>query len=120
MFDYVFQALKEHALPCCPFCQSKYEGEEQSLNGPVLKWECGTVATHKENKWYRSTDCRDQQVRLLVNDNNALRAEVEAQVQVLLRVRRSLWEDLPDEALHTLRDHLTPRGLWEAKEDAHN
>ncbi len=77
MFDYVFQALKEHALPCCPFCQSKYEGEEQSLNGPVLKWECGTVATHKENKWYRSTDCRDQQVRLLVNDNNALRAEVE-------------------------------------------
>lgn len=76
MFDYVFKALEEHALPCCPFCQSKYEGEEQSLNGPVLKWECGTVATHKENKWCRSTDCRDQQVRLLVNDNNALRAEV--------------------------------------------
>ncbi len=55
-----------------------------------------------------------------MSENEKLRAEVEAQVQVLLRVRRSLWEDLPDEALHTLRDHLTPRGLWEAKEDAHD
>lgn len=118
MFDYVFQALKEHALPSCPFCQSKYEGEELSLNGPVLKWECGTVATRKENKWYRSTDCRDQQVRLLVNDNNALRAEVAAQTALILTVRRCLWDDYPTDALHAIMEHLKPRGLWEAKEDA--
>jgi hypothetical protein len=78
MFDYVFQALEEYALPSCPFCQRKYEGEEQSLNGGVEKWECGTVAAKVDHEWYRSRDCRDQQVRLLVDDNKSLRAEVAA------------------------------------------
>jgi hypothetical protein len=32
-------------------------------------------------------------------------------------VRQHLWDDYPNNALHAIMDHLTPRGLWAVKED---
>lgn len=72
MNDITVKKLRDGEELVCPYCRGPYNRPEKSLSGPVDLWKCGTIIDAKD-KWYRSMDCREQQIAFLLTSLRHIR-----------------------------------------------